>query len=176
MTVRQNEGFINVYSEPGHGTTFRIYLPRSAAPAQRKPLGPGRKNHPLGEGETILLVEDERSVRVTTAIFLEQLGYTVLAADCPQQALEVMSSHQGPLHLLITDVIMPGMSGRELAARISQIKPQVACLYISGYTANVIAHRGILAQDVPFLGKPFTRDALAQAVYRVLHPAGSADA
>jgi len=165
--VRQNEGFINVYSEPGKGTTFRIHLPRFegqaaiSGPAETPPA-------PAGGNETILLVEDERSVRITTALFLEKLGYTVLAAESPEEALRRAAEHNGPLHLLMTDVVLPGMSGRDLAARLAETRPQINCLYISGYTANVIAHRGTLDPGVHFLAKPFTRDALARKVREAL--------
>ena len=165
--VKQNNGFINVYSEPGKGTTFKIYLPRfrgetvgeadTAAPA---PLP--------GGNETILLVEDEKSIRVTAALFLEAFGYAVLAADCPEQALRLAAEHLGRIHLLITDVVMPGMSGRDLAAQLATDRPQMKRLFMSGYTADVIAHRGVLDEGVEFLGKPFSRDELAHKVREVL--------
>ena len=165
--VKQNNGFVSVYSEPGKGTTFKIYLPRfrgetvgeadTAAPA---PLP--------GGNETILLVEDEKSIRVTAALFLKAFGYTVLAADCPEQALSLAAEHAGEIHLLITDVVMPGQSGRDLARQLATDRPQMKRLFMSGYTANVIAHRGVLDEGVEFLGKPFTRDELARKVREVL--------
>jgi signal transduction histidine kinase len=165
--VKQNEGFINVYSEPGKGTTFRIYLPRfegGTAAQEHTGKTPGRR----GGSETVLLVEDEKSVRVTTRLFLEDLGYTVLAAECPAEALRQAEDHGGLIHLLITDVVMPGMSGRDLAARVIEKHPGTKCLFISGYTANVIAHRGILDAGIEFLPKPFSRDQIARRVREIL--------
>ena len=113
-------------------------------------------------------VEDEKSIRVTARLFLEGLGYTVLAADCPKEALRLDAEHTGEIDLLITDVVMPGMSGRDLAARMATDRPGMKPLFMSGYTANVIAHRGVLDEGVSFLGKPFTRDDLTQKVREVL--------
>ncbi|MFW5802505.1 MAG: transporter substrate-binding domain-containing protein [Verrucomicrobiota bacterium] len=165
--VKQNEGFINVYSEPGKGTTFRIYLSRCERSAEepRETVAP-TEHH--GGTEIILLVEDEKSIRVTAAAFLERLGYTVLAADSPEAALQLASDHPDNIDLLITDVVMPGMSGRDLAEKLAPDHPAMKVLYISGYTANVIAHRGILDTAVTFLAKPFTRDDLAAKVREVL--------
>jgi PAS domain S-box-containing protein len=165
--VKQNEGHINVYSEPGKGTTFRIYLPRFAGTDAGQKAA-RRESRPVGGRETILLVEDEKSVRVTTALFLEQLGYTVLTAEQPDQALRKVSEHPGTIHLLITDVVMPGMSGRDLAAKLAEQCPRMGCLFISGYTANAIAHQGVLDADVEFLAKPFTRDEIARKVREML--------
>jgi len=165
--VRQNDGFVNVYSEPGEGTTFRIYLPRFAG-EEAEQARTEKTTERLGGSETILLVEDEKSIRVTTALFLEQLGYTVLTAEQPDEALSRVSEHLGSIHLLVTDVVMPGMSGRDLAAKLGEQHPRMKCLFISGYTANVIAHRGILDADVEFLAKPFSRDDIARKVRDVL--------
>ncbi len=167
--VKQNEGFINVYSEPNKGTMFRIYLPRyqeePVAQTEQKEESPAQ----IASGtETILLVEDELAVRKTTQIFLQRMGYTVIPADNPHKALELAEQCAETIDLLITDVVMPGMSGRDLAATIAEQFPAIKCLYMSGYTADVIAHRGILEKDVAFLGKPFTRDDLAQKVREVL--------
>jgi PAS domain S-box-containing protein len=165
--AKQNGGFVNVYSEPGIGTTFRTYLPR--VPGEHGGCqDAGVKEERVGGSETVLLVEDEKSVRVTTALFLERLGYTVWSAERADAALRTVDEHPGPVHLLITDVIMPGMSGRDLADELTSTHPSLKVLYISGYTANVIAHRGILDADVAFLPKPFTRDDLARKVRKVL--------
>jgi CheY-like chemotaxis protein len=153
--VKQNGGFVNVHSRPGEGTTFRIHLPRSEGQAAEKPES-GESTESVGGSETILLVEDEKSVRVTTGLLLEQLGYTVLTADA------------GSIDLLVTDVVMSGMSGRDLATELAAQRPGTKCLFISGYTAEVIAHRGILDAGVEFLGKPFSRDDIARKVRRVL--------
>jgi len=165
--VKQNDGFINVYSEPGKGTTFKIYLPRFVdATAVREAVQTPTK--PPRGTETVLLVEDEKSVRVTTATFLEDLGYTILVAESPAQALRLVAEHPGEIHLLLTDVIMPGMSGRDLAKRLLELHPTIKRLFISGFTADVIAQRGILDNGMNFLSKPFGRDALARKVREVL--------
>ncbi len=165
--VKQNNGFINVDSEPGEGTTFSIYLPRFVPDATATTLT-NRSGAPRGRGETILLVEDEKSLRVTCSLFLEALDYKVLVAEAPAEALEMVAGHPGDIHLMLTDVVMPEMDGRQLAQRISAVKPGIKVLFMSGYTANVIAQRGVLDEGVQFLSKPFTRDALAQKVREVL--------
>ena len=165
--VKQNEGFVNVYSEPGKGTTLRIYLPRFEGD-DRKAKTPEKEAKPLGGDETILLVEDEKSIRVTTEKSLERLGYTVFAAETPQAALETATEQADGIDLLITDVVMPGMNGRELAEKLIPDYPDMKILYVSGYTANVIAHRGILEENVEFLAKPFSRDQLAKKLREML--------
>ena len=165
--VRQNNGFIDVCSEPGEGTTFRIYLPRFRGATVEEADAETPAALPGGD-ETVLLVEDEKSIRVTAALFLEALGYTVLTADCPQEALRLAAEHPGRIHLLITDVVMPGQSGHDLAAQLATDRPEMKRLFMSGHTADVIAHRGVLDEGVEFLGKPFTRDELAQKVREVL--------
>ena len=165
--VKQNNGFVNVYSEPGTGTTFRIYLPRFEGETTTSDTTADIKELP-GGSETILLVEDERSVRVPTALFLEQRGYTVLSAETPQTALTAAAAHEGPIDIMITDVVMPGMSGRDLAVQLGKTHPDMKVLFISGYTANVIAHRGILEAEVEFLPKPFTRNQIVNKVRQIL--------
>jgi PAS domain S-box-containing protein len=165
--VKQNRGSIHVYSEVGHGTTFRIFLPQAESDAVAAP-GTGIAEAPKGRGETILLAEDEKSLRVTCGLFLEGLGYKVLRAETPGEALKLADRHPGDIHLLLTDVVMPGMDGRQLAHRISAAKPGVKVLFMSGYTADVIAQRGVLEQSVDFIGKPFTRDVLAWRVREIL--------
>ncbi|MCF7838149.1 MAG: transporter substrate-binding domain-containing protein, partial [Candidatus Marinimicrobia bacterium] len=167
--VRQNNGFVNVYSEPGQGTTFRLYFSRSAEDAPPEDAAGSAEELPRARaGETILLVEDERSIRVTTQSSLERLGYQVLAAADSAAALLVAAAEPGPIHLLLTDVVLPGLSGRDLARELNATRPDMRCLYMSGYTANVIAHRGILEADVQFIAKPFMRDELARKVRAVL--------
>ncbi len=168
--VKQNHGFINVYSEPGQGSTFRIYLPRHAADqtgASPTPT-PAPAIAPTG-AETVLLVEDEAALLKLGKQLLERLGYTVLAAGSPNQALELAGAHAGVIHLLLTDVIMPEMSGRDLWQRLGALRPGLKCLFMSGYTANVIAHHGVLDDGVHFLQKPFSREALANKLREVLY-------
>ncbi|NTU54015.1 MAG: PAS domain S-box protein [Chlorobiaceae bacterium] len=165
--VKQNHGYVNVCSEPGKGTTFRLYFPHHAQESG-KVTGTGDTRELPGGTETILLVEDDKNVRLTTGLLLQSLGYNVLSAAAPDDALRQAAGHSGVIHLLITDVVMPGMNGRDLAARLSGMQPELACLYVSGYTADVIAHHGILDEGIPFLAKPFARDALAKKVHEVL--------
>ena len=165
--VKQNDGFINVTSEPGHGTTFKLYLPR-CIDAEASAEAAEASSEPTRGSETVLLVEDEKSIRITVQIFLEDLGYTVLVAENPEEALSVAAEHDGEIDLLITDVIMPGMNGRDLANRLSELRPAMEYLFISGFTADVIAQRGVLDNSVHLLSKPFGRDALARKLREVL--------
>ncbi|MCF8053227.1 MAG: response regulator [Desulfobacterales bacterium] len=165
--VKQNEGFINVYSEPGKGTTFRIYLPRHTGDTEEetKPIVP---EVAAGRGEIILLVEDERSILRIGKKMLESLGYSVLAASSAEEAAALAKEHAGMIHLLITDVVMPAMNGRELAERLQALYPDLKVLFMSGYTANVIAHRGVLEASMDFIQKPFSKRDLAEKVRKVL--------
>jgi CheY-like chemotaxis protein len=165
--VEQNHGHIEVQSEVSKGTTFRIHLPRATSEADTGPVAVTPERLPRGT-ETILLAEDEKSVRLTSRLFLEALGYTVLAAETPEEALRLGGAHAGPIHLLITDVIMPGMNGPDLAAFLTGEHPKLRCLFMSGYTADVMLHRGTLKEGMPFLPKPFSRDDLARKVREVL--------
>lgn len=161
--VKQNEGFINVYSEPGHGTTVKVYLPRfEGTPVETEAARPVAT--PRGRGETVLVVEDERTILDLGTEMLNQMGYTVLAANTPAEAIRLARAHPEEIHLLSTDVVMPEMNGRELAERIGELKPGIKCLFMSGYTANVIAHRGVLGEDVHFIQKPFTANSRATKV------------
>ncbi|NMB75484.1 MAG: PAS domain S-box protein [Myxococcales bacterium] len=167
--VRQNDGFINVYSEPGQGTTFKIYLPRhtekaKAMPEPRQAPTPA----PSAGGETILVVEDEPSFRTLCQRMLEGLGYTVIPAATPGEAIRLAREHEGQIDLLITDVVMPEMNGRDLAKNLMSIYPAIRRLFMSGYTANVIAHHGVLDEGVHFLQKPFTQNELAAKVQEAL--------
>ncbi|HOW65855.1 MAG TPA: PAS domain S-box protein [Candidatus Paceibacterota bacterium] len=164
--VKQNNGLISVYSESGRGTTFKIYLPRARALPTPAAVVPEEK--PLRGTETVLLVEDEEQILNLGRRILEQHGYFILHAATPQKALELAARHPGPIHLLITDVVMPGMNGKELLRRLQESHPGLKCIFMSGYTANVIAHHGILDADVEFLQKPFTVRALALKVRNVL--------
>ena len=147
----------------GVGTTFKIYLPRVVAPVETPQ--PMLIPAPQTQGsETILLVEDEDSIRSLVLGILQSHGYTVLEAGRPQDALEICKTFEGPIHLLFTDVVMPHMSGREVAEQVSAARPNTKVLYMSGYTDHAIAHHGVLNPGVPFLQKPFTPDLLAQKV------------
>lgn len=165
--VKQNNGFINVYSEPGQGTTFKIYLARhkgKAVEIQEKSAA----EIPQGRGETVLLVEDESLILNLAQRILGGLGYTVLAAGSPAEAIGLAEEHVGEINLLITDVIMPEMNGRDLAERLQSFSPDLRCIFMSGYTANVIAHHGVLDEGVRFIQKPFSRRDLAIMVRKVL--------
>jgi len=164
--VKQNNGFINVYSEPGQGTTFKLYLPRTRE-ADEAIGEPVAKTIETGS-ETVLLVEDEESIlRLGTAV-LEKFGYNVLAACTPGEAISMAEQSEGMIHLLVTDVVMPEMNGKELKARIEKLRPDIKVLFMSGYTGNVIVHQGILEGDVHFLQKPFSVNSLVGKVRDVL--------
>lgn len=165
--VKQNQGFINVYSEPGKGSTFKIYLPRSLKEAV-KTIAAHPVQQTASPGETVLLVEDEPAILKLGRRILTGLGYTVLTAGTPGEALELAKEHSGEIHLLLTDVVMPEMNGRDLADRLRAVRPGMRCLFMSGYTANVIAHQGVLDEGVQFLEKPFSRDTLAAKVREAL--------
>jgi two-component system sensor histidine kinase EvgS len=165
--VKQNDGFIDVHSEPDRGSTFKIYLPRSGD-ATVKARTPAATTTPAGKGETVLLVEDEADVLEVGRELLEELGYQVLTAGKPSEAIGLAEAHAAKLRLLITDVVMPEMNGRELAQQIQTTIPGLKCLFTSGYTTDVIAHHGILHEDVNFLHKPFSLDDLAGKLQQVL--------
>jgi CheY-like chemotaxis protein len=169
--VKHNNGFINVYSEPGQGTTFKIYLPLFT---EKSALLPTKEQGRQAEGgqETIMLVEDEQSILKMTTMMLEKLGYTVLATSNPGEAIRQAHEHSGRIDLLITDVVMPEMNGRDLAGRLITVYPELKRLFMSGYTANVIAHHGVLDEDVHFIQKPFSKKNLAAKVRQVLGHAG----
>jgi PAS domain S-box-containing protein len=165
--VKQNDGFIYVASEPGKGTTFKIYLPRFEAEITQAASEEAADKRPRGT-ETILLVEDDEAILNLSKTILEKLGYAVLTAHSPIRALHLVEEHPGELHLLITDVVMPQMNGRALAEQLGAIRPNLKCLYMSGYTADVIAHQGILDAGVNFIQKPFGSDDFASKVRQVL--------
>lgn len=165
--VKQNNGFINVYSEPEKGTTFKIYLARDTD----QPVIIPRETMveiPMSRGETVLVVEDEPSILIVERTMLEELGYRVLAAGTADEALMLASEHAGELRLIVTDVVMPKMNGRELATRLQSLYPDIKILFMSGYTADVIAHRGVLDQGVNFIQKPFSMKSLAIKVRQAL--------
>ena len=163
--VRQSGGHIWVYSEVGHGTTFKIYLPKvdKAACAENRSVGVTKD---LRGAETILLVEDEEPLRVLTRRFLVESGYTVLEAEHPNKAIQIAQQHGGPIDLLLTDVVMPGMNGRMLVERLLQNWPHLKVLYMSGYSG--FTHRDLLDSEANFLAKPFTRQSLVRKLHEVL--------
>jgi signal transduction histidine kinase len=167
--IKQSGGNIWAYSEVGKGSAFKVYLPRAAEPVKGykpKDITPG-----VAKGtETILLVEDEEAVRILISRVLQGSGYTVLEAGQGKEALDVCRKHSGPIHLLVTDVIMPQMSGRELAERLALVRPETKVLFMSGYPDNAIVHHGVLDPGTAFLQKPFTLTALENKVREVLEP------
>jgi signal transduction histidine kinase/CheY-like chemotaxis protein len=163
--VRQSGGDIHVYSEPGLGTTFKIYLPliqEGSAAGAPAPVEVCR-----GE-ETVLLVEDEVQLRVLVRAMLEASGYQVLEAEDVHDAEALAGSHPEPIHLLLTDVVMPGLSGRELAARVAAARPEIRVLYMSGYTDDAVVRHGVLHGEAHFIQKPFTPAALSRKLRQVL--------
>ena len=165
--VKQSGGFVWVYSEPGLGTTFKIYLPQVNEVAEPQTLRGSPPPLPRG-AETILLVEDAPAVRVVTRQVLERQGYAVLEVPDAAAALRIAEKHQGPIRLLVTDVVMPGLSGRELADRLTKLRPEMRVLFVSGYTDDAVVRHGILEPGIAYLQKPFTPEGLARKVREVL--------
>jgi len=166
--VKQSDGFIWAYSEPGRGTSFKIYLPRvegQVSPTLEVIPTPAELPHGT---ETILLVEDEEAVRNLVRTILQEYGYTVLEAYHGAEALRVAIRHEGPIHLLLTDVVMPLMSGRQLAEKLAPLRPDMKVIYMSGYTDHTVVHHGILEPGTTFLQKPFTPGALISKLREVL--------
>ena len=165
--VKQSGGHIWLYSEPGRGTTFKLYFP--TVPIEQEARPPERsKPAPVRGTETVLFVEDEDAVRSIVQTVLARRGYRVLAASNGPQAIAIAQAHDGPIHLVVTDVVMPGMGGRELAAAVARIRPGIRTLFISGYTEDAIVRQGVLDANVAFLPKPFSPDQLARTVSDVL--------
>jgi PAS domain S-box-containing protein len=164
--VKQSGGDIWVYSEPAKGTTFKMYFPVVAEAAE---TAEGGATRPQSRGtETILLAEDEDGVRTLASTMLEQRGYTVLKAKDAREALEIAAAHRGDIALLVTDVIMPNKSGRQLAEELLRSRPSLKVLFLSGYTENTVVHHGVLEEGVDFLAKPFSHDTLARTVREIL--------
>jgi PAS domain S-box-containing protein len=166
--VRQSEGYVSVDSEPWHGATFKIYLPRVEEQAGLQAWTEEGAGEPPRGSETILLVEDEEALRSLVQDVLEELGYKILPATRGDEAIAICKQHPAPIPLLLTDVVMPGMSGRELADHLKFLYPGMKLLYMSGYTEDAMLRRGILGPEAAFLGKPFTPRAIARKVREVL--------
>ena len=170
--VKQSGGYVWVSSQPGQGATFNVYLPRAGDAADQPP--PAAAAADLSGSETVLVIEDEPGVRRLVEKILQRFGYDVLVASTPAEALAIARDHAGPIDLLITDVVLPQMSGRSVGDQIAAARPGIRVLYMSGYTDDAIVHHGVLDPDTPFLQKPFTGKEFAQKVRTVLgerHPA-----
>lgn len=166
--IKQNNGFVNVYSEPGKGTTFNIYFPEQDTTAiSKKPLKP--VDSYTGNGETIMVIEDESAILAICKQMLELLNYQVVATTDAEKALALAQENQSEIKLLISDVVLEKLSGPELCSRIRNIIPGLKTLYMSGYTADVIARQGILPENIHFIQKPFTQQKLAEMVWKALH-------
>ncbi len=165
--VKQNNGFIDVFSEPGQGTTFKIYIPRHLS-EPGDVLTEEATTGPLTGTETILVVEDEEELLEIFRVRLEGMGYRVMAARTPEEALSLAEKYPDEIHLLLTDVVMPEMNGRELMERLRLLRPTLRCVFMSGYTADVIAHRGVLDEGISFLQKPFSSTDMARRVREAL--------
>ena len=165
--VKQSGGHVWVYSEPGRGTTFKVYLPRVDEPAEAAPTAGPPEGLPRGH-ETILLVEDTATLQEVIREMLEELGYALLLASDGEQAWALARKCEGPIDLLLTDVVMPKLGGGDLARRLSALRPGLRVLYMSGYTNGAISQQGVLGEGVMLLEKPFTADSLARAVREAL--------
>jgi CheY-like chemotaxis protein len=164
--VKQNHGFLTVYSEVGLGTVFNIYLSREKNALETVPEATAKVF--LRGTETILLVEDDEMLLQLVAAMLEESGYTALSAATTELAQSFAREHPGPIHLLISDMIMPVMNGRTLATRLLPLRPEIKTLFLSGYTADIISEQGVLKEDIHFLQKPFSIEALTAKVREVL--------
>jgi|GEM_PF-304851 len=165
--IKQNNGFINAYSEPDKGSTFKIYMPRFTGLTEESKLE-AVKDVMESKGETILVVEDEAEVLELCTFMLEKLGYKVLSAQTPHDAIKEAKDYEGEIHLLITDVVMPEMNGGELAEQLKTLRPSIRCLYMSGYTTNAIVHNGILKDNINYIQKPFTLHTLSAKLREIL--------
>ena len=166
--IKQNHGFINVYSEPGKGTTFNIYVSEHKGKTTENKTKKPSESY-IGNGETILLIEDESTILTICKQMLELLNYQVLATTDTANAISLAQENRTDIKLLISDVVLKNLSGPEICNRIRDIIPELKTLYMSGYTANIIANQGILSEDLHFIQKPFTQQKLAEMVWKALH-------
>jgi len=167
--VKQSKGYVGVHSEVGQGTVFKVYLPRAAAGVRARSQQPSADTVVLARGsESVLLVEDNAMVRELVESVLTAQGYKVMAAQDGEEGLQVAQGYEGPIHLLLTDVIMPRMSGRALADRLQPSRPEMRVLFISGYTDDALVRHGVPDKGIHFLPKPFDVETLAQKVRSVL--------
>jgi len=166
--VKQSEGYISVYSEIGKGTTFKIYFPRVSEKAEALLLSHEPAEAPRGS-ETVLVVEDDQTLREITVTLLKDGGYRVLEAKDSQDALRSIAASQVEIDLVLTDAVMPGKSGPELVEQLRESHPKLRSLFMSGYTGDLVALRGVVMQQASFLEKPFTKRSLLAKVYSVLH-------
>src|SRR5438105_2315854 len=166
--IKQSGGFIWVYSEVGHGTTFKLYLPRVEELAERAAAPAPARTRPARGTETVLVVEDEAPVRNVARQVLERHGYSVLEAPSAEAALDIATRYSGTIHLLLTDVVMPGLNGRELASRLADLRPDARVIFMSGYTDDAVTRHGVLEPGSAYVQKPFTPDAIARKVREVL--------
>jgi two-component system, cell cycle sensor histidine kinase and response regulator CckA len=165
--AQQAGGSVGVYSEPGKGSTFKVYFPRVEAKTSAAVSTVKRAS--LRGSETVLLVEDQEQVRVVAHGILKRMGYEVVVAAGAHEALLLCEKHRGPIHLLLTDVVMPEMSGAELAKQIAPVHPDMKVLFMSGYTDDSIVRHGVLESEMAFLQKPFTPESMARKVREVLN-------
>jgi CheY-like chemotaxis protein len=165
--VKQSEGSIWLYSELGHGTVFKVYFPVvTESTAEKEPAKVVRDS--ASGTETVLVVEDEEGVRSLVHLALSAAGYHVLESKDAESAVALCASHSGPIHLLLTDVVMPQMTGPAVAAKVIALRPDIKILYMSGYTDDAIVHHGVFSNKVPFIQKPFSPLALRKKVREAL--------
>jgi len=169
--IKQSGGHIWVYSEPGQGTTFKVYLPRVEDGATSRPSQDAVDSADLEGSETVLVVEDDETVRKLVERMLQEHGYGVLGARRGEEALQLCVQHEGGIDLLLTDMVMPGMNGRELSERLTTLRPELKVLYMSGYADRAINRRDLITPETPFLQKPFSPEELLRQVRQILeHP------
>jgi CheY-like chemotaxis protein len=166
--VKQHGGNICVYSEPNEGTIFKIYLPLHNRKAEAEAL-PEKRQTPAPGSATVLIIEDDPPLRRLAGIILAEQGYTVILSEGAVDAIEKAKAHNGPIHLVLTDVVMPGMKGPEAFNKISELHPEAKVLYMSGYTDNMIACHGVLKEGIQYIQKPFTVNRLLEKCHQVLH-------
>jgi len=166
--VKQSNGHIQIYSERGIGTTIKVYLPAAEGPVEQQPRNQGERAAGVIRGETLLLIEDEPLVRELAHEILTGQGYRVLEANSGAEAIRICESHPDPIQLVVTDVIMPGMNGREVFERMAQLRPDLRVLYMSGYTESAIVHRGVLEPGTAFVQKPFTIPGFLERIREIL--------